>query len=146
MKLLMHSQTSTLQRWSLRMDKLFYPTLYNGRNYLCILEIKLNHVDKRSPDTGKYLLKMNANIIFWSKILLYAYCWFTPSQWVCTSHLRCCVTEAYQIPTFCPQTRPADVTRCTNGTRVYLGLHKPSQQGTYMLCTRNVLFLKRKGK
>ena len=34
-------------RWSLGMDKLFHPILYNGYNYLSMLGLKLNHVSKR---------------------------------------------------------------------------------------------------
>ena len=38
MKLLIHSQTSKLHHWrSLGMHKLFYPTLYDGCNYLSML-------------------------------------------------------------------------------------------------------------
>ena len=33
-------------RWSLGMDKQFYPRLYNGCNYLSMLGLKLNHVSK----------------------------------------------------------------------------------------------------
>ena len=43
-----------LQRWhcwSLGMDKLFYPTLYNGCNYLSMLGLKSNHVSKRGHGT-----------------------------------------------------------------------------------------------
>ena len=36
-----------LHRWSLRMDKQFHPTFYNGCNYLSMLGLKLNHVSKR---------------------------------------------------------------------------------------------------
>ena len=38
-----------LHRWSLGMDKWFHPTLYNGRNYLSMLGLKLKHVSKRGP-------------------------------------------------------------------------------------------------
>ena len=41
MKFLIHFQTSTLQCWSLGMDKLFHPTLYKGCNYLSMLALKL---------------------------------------------------------------------------------------------------------
>ena len=34
-------------RWSLGMDKLFHPTLYQACNYLSMLGLKLNHVSKR---------------------------------------------------------------------------------------------------
>ena len=34
-------------RWSLGMDKIFYPTLYWACNYLSMLGLKLNHVSKR---------------------------------------------------------------------------------------------------
>ena len=34
--------------WNLGMDKLFYPTLYNGYNYLSILGLKLTHVGLRA--------------------------------------------------------------------------------------------------
>ena len=34
--------------WSLVMDKYFHPTRYNCCNYLSVLELKLNHVTKRS--------------------------------------------------------------------------------------------------
>ena len=33
-----------LNRWRLRIDKLFNPTIYNGCDYLSLLELKLNHV------------------------------------------------------------------------------------------------------
>ena len=39
-----------LHRWSLRMDKQFDPTHYNGGNYLSMLGLKLIHVSKR--DSG----------------------------------------------------------------------------------------------
>ena len=38
-----------LQHWSLGMDKLFHPTLYDGCNYLSMLGFKLIHVSKRGP-------------------------------------------------------------------------------------------------
>ena len=38
-----------LHRWSLRLDKLFYLTLYNGCNYLSMLVFKLNYVSRRGP-------------------------------------------------------------------------------------------------
>ena len=38
-----------LYRWSLGMDMLFHPTLYNGCNYLSMPGFKLNHVNKRGP-------------------------------------------------------------------------------------------------
>ena len=40
-----------LHRWSLGMDKLFHPTLYQACNYLSELGLKLNHVSKRVPRT-----------------------------------------------------------------------------------------------
>ena len=36
-------------RWSLGMDKLFHPILYNGCDYISMLGLKLNHVSKRGP-------------------------------------------------------------------------------------------------
>ena len=36
-------------RWSLGMDKLFHPTVYNVCNYGSMLGLKLNHVSKRGP-------------------------------------------------------------------------------------------------
>ena len=36
-----------LHRWSLGMDKLFHPILYNGCDYISMLGLKLNHVSKR---------------------------------------------------------------------------------------------------
>ena len=36
-------------RWSLGMDKLFHPTLYNKHNYLSLLGLKLKHITKRGP-------------------------------------------------------------------------------------------------
>ena len=38
-----------LHRWSLGMDKLFHPTLYNECNYLSMLGLKLNQVSKTGP-------------------------------------------------------------------------------------------------
>ena len=38
-----------LHRWSLGMDKLFHPTLYNGCDYLSMLGLRLNHVGKSGP-------------------------------------------------------------------------------------------------
>ena len=38
-----------LHRWSLPMDKLFHPTLYNGCNYLSMLGLKFNNISKRNP-------------------------------------------------------------------------------------------------
>ena len=38
-----------LHNWSFGMDKQFYPTYYNGCNYLSMLGLKLNHVSKRGP-------------------------------------------------------------------------------------------------
>ena len=50
MKLLIHSQTSTVAPLKYgNMDKLFHPTLYNGCNYIYMLGLKLNHVNKRGP-------------------------------------------------------------------------------------------------
>ena len=40
-------------RWSLGMDKLFHPTLYNGRNYMSMLGLKLIHVSKKGPGINK---------------------------------------------------------------------------------------------
>ena len=48
-KSFIHSQTSTVQRWSLGMDKPFNPSLYRGYNYLSMLGLRLNHVSKRDP-------------------------------------------------------------------------------------------------
>ena len=36
-----------VHRWSLGMDKLLHPTLYNGYDYISMLGLKLNHVSKR---------------------------------------------------------------------------------------------------
>ena len=49
MKLLIHSQTLTVQPLKLGMDKQFHPTRYYGYNYLSKLGLKLNHVSKRGP-------------------------------------------------------------------------------------------------
>ena len=38
-------------RWSLGMDKLFHPILYNGYYYLSMPGLKLNHVSKRGHGT-----------------------------------------------------------------------------------------------
>ena len=51
MKSLINSQTSTVVRWSLGMDKQFNPTLYNECNYLSMLCLKLNHVNKMGPSS-----------------------------------------------------------------------------------------------
>ena len=47
MKLLIHSQTSTVQHMKFGIEKQFHPTLYNGCNYLSTLGSKLNHVSRR---------------------------------------------------------------------------------------------------
>ena len=43
------SKLQRLHCWSLGMDKLFHPTVYNGCNYLSMLGLKLNQVSKRGP-------------------------------------------------------------------------------------------------
>ena len=51
-KLLIYHPTSTMQRcnrWSLGMDKQFYPTLYRVCDNLIMLWFKLNHVSKKGP-------------------------------------------------------------------------------------------------
>ena len=47
MKLLIIHKLQRLHRWSLGMDKLFHPTLYNRCNDLSMLGWKLNHVSKK---------------------------------------------------------------------------------------------------
>ena len=44
-----------LHRWSLRIDKYIYPTLFNGCNYLSMLVLKLIHLSKR----GQWSLAIN---------------------------------------------------------------------------------------
>ena len=48
------SKLQQLHRWSLGMDKLFHPALYNGCDYLSMLGLKVTHVSKRghSGHTG----------------------------------------------------------------------------------------------
>ena len=45
------SQTSMAQQWSLGMNKQFNPTLYNGCNYLYMMGINSNYIDKMGPIT-----------------------------------------------------------------------------------------------
>ena len=50
-----------LHRWSLGLDKYFHPALYDGCNYLSILELQLNHVRKR----GRWWRKLPIGTPFW---------------------------------------------------------------------------------
>ena len=45
------------------MDKLFYPTFYNGCNYLSMLGLKLNHVSKRGPQLNQKVTYVSVNWI-----------------------------------------------------------------------------------
>ena len=47
MKSLIHSETSRLHCWSLRMDKWFLSTCHNGGTYLSMSELRLIHVSKK---------------------------------------------------------------------------------------------------
>ena len=51
-----------LHHWSLRMDKEFHPTLYNGCNYLTMLGFMLNHFNKGAPD-DRLCMSVNGVII-----------------------------------------------------------------------------------
>ena len=62
LKLLIHSQTPTCNRWSVGMDKPFHLTLYNGYNYLCMLGLKLIFVSKIA--TGVFLVKCRAYTLY----------------------------------------------------------------------------------
>ena len=62
MKLLIHSQTSTVQPLKFGMDKQFHPTLYNGCNYLSMLGIKLNHASERGPWERDSFISVVTNI------------------------------------------------------------------------------------
>ena len=44
---------TTTHRLSLGMDKYYHPTLYNGRDYLCMLGLKLIHTSKMVPGEQK---------------------------------------------------------------------------------------------
>ena len=46
------SKLQRLHRWSLKMDTQFYPTLYNGCNYLSMLGLTLTHVSTRRLSIG----------------------------------------------------------------------------------------------
>ena len=48
MKLIIHPKLQRFHRWSLGMDKLIHSTIYNGRNFLSMLRLKLTHVSKTS--------------------------------------------------------------------------------------------------
>ena len=49
-------------RWSLGMDKLFHPPLYNGYNYLSILGLQLIHICEWGPSRkqNKFLSRYNS--------------------------------------------------------------------------------------
>ena len=49
MKLIIHSQTSTVAPFPLGMDKKFHLPLYDICYYLSMLGLKFIHVDKRAP-------------------------------------------------------------------------------------------------
>ena len=59
MKSFIHSQTL----WSLRMDKIFHPALYQACDYLSLLGLKLNHVNEMDR---RFSLSIYIYIYFWS--------------------------------------------------------------------------------
>ena len=48
-EILMHSETSTLDRWCLRMNNWFHPTLYNQCNHISMQWFKLTPFSKLGP-------------------------------------------------------------------------------------------------
>ena len=80
-----------LFRWSLRMDKKFHPTLYNGCNYLSMLGLKLTHASKiglMAYGQGWALKLLSVHLYptrgrsFWRNFFIIKGCW-------CYS-LKCC--------------------------------------------------------
>ena len=67
MKLLIQSQTSTMQPWSLGMDTLFHPKLYWECDYLSIIGLKLIHVSKWGPRNGQPLCILLVNFALRNK-------------------------------------------------------------------------------
>ena len=58
-------------RWSLGMDKLFHPTVYNGCNYLSMLGLMLNPVSKSGPQKISHTASspwVSWPVPFWSSI------------------------------------------------------------------------------
>ena len=55
MKLLIHSQKSTVAPWK-GTETQFYPTLYNGCDFLSIVWLNLIHISKKGQGRGKYEL------------------------------------------------------------------------------------------
>ena len=64
MKLLIHSQTSTVQPLPFGTDKSFHTTLYDRYNYLSVLGFKLIHVSKRGPSCAECFYGDRPLIIF----------------------------------------------------------------------------------
>ena len=60
--------------WTVKptMDTLFYPTLYNGCNYLSMLGLKLNHVSKGGPCTWRQQTQQTMNRVHNSQDILRA--------------------------------------------------------------------------
>ena len=68
-----------LHRWSLGTDNQFNPPLYNGRDYLSMLGLKLNHVSKRGPGRLRHI----------SEAIKYlrAYCLKQATEWYISNHV-----------------------------------------------------------
>ena len=63
--LLFYMLFSRLHRWSLRMDRLFHPTLYLAYDKLSMLGIKIIHVSKRGPAVSLRSRAIDIDLFTW---------------------------------------------------------------------------------
>ena len=123
-------------RWSMGINKWFYATLYNGCSNLSMLELKLNHVKKRSPG-GKDITRMvERSRLSWSwppklpgtwlgQTGVYASnislesCWCVATQWAKAS-ANILVSFFRKCPVSAPAGWPSFLSFCLQCVRKYV--------------------------